>query len=91
LPTSGNSDLRNELIAIVGTDAATFSPHHNLEDLHDETLHPVRASLSRLYAREYQQVVDIAKLASEFKVPSRRAARVRDCREPSLPYPAGLS
>lgn len=63
-------DLRNELIAIVGTDAATFSPHHNLEDLHDETLHPRQSEpFAVVRPASTQQVVDIAKLASEFKVP----------------------
>jgi glycolate oxidase len=32
-------DLRNELVAIVGAESATFSPNHNIDDLHDESLH----------------------------------------------------
>ena len=32
-------NLRNELVAIVGSDAVTFSPDHNRDDLHDESLH----------------------------------------------------
>lgn len=33
------TNLRSELLAVVGTDAATFYPDHNSDDLHDESLH----------------------------------------------------
>ena len=33
------TDLRSDLTAVVGVDAVTFSPHHNPDDLHDESLH----------------------------------------------------
>jgi glycolate oxidase len=59
------SDLRHELLAVVGADRATFYPDHNLDDLHDETLHPafiepfavVRPSCT-------EEVSTIAKIAS---------------------------
>jgi len=31
--------LQRELIGVVGDDAVTFAPHHNADDLHDESLH----------------------------------------------------
>ena len=36
-----STTLQSELIAIVGSSAATFAPDHNLDDLHDESLHPL--------------------------------------------------
>jgi glycolate oxidase len=34
------SNPREELLAVVGADSATFCPDHNPDDLHDESLHP---------------------------------------------------
>lgn len=66
----GNLELRNELIAIVGARSVTFSPDHNPDDLHDESLHPahvdpfavVRPSCTR-------EVSALAALATEHRVP----------------------
>ena len=32
-------ELRRDLVGVVGSDAATFFPDHNPDDLHDESLH----------------------------------------------------
>ena len=56
---------RNELLAVVGADSATFYPDHNPDDLHDESLH-------RRYVEPFavvrpsstEEVSAIAKIAS---------------------------
>ena len=65
-----NLDLRNELVSIVGLDAATFSPHHNPDDLHDESLHRApREPYAVVHPRTTEQVSAIARLASAHQVP----------------------
>lgn len=62
-------ELRNELIAIVGTDAATFSPHHNPDDLHDESLHQVHHEpFAVVRPSSTREVSDLAKAASRHGV-----------------------
>ncbi len=36
-----NEQIREELVSIVGAGAATFTPNHSDDDLHDESLHPL--------------------------------------------------
>ena len=63
------TDLRNELIAIVGADAVTFSPGHHPDDLHDETLHPEHSEpFAVVRPLTTQQVSDIAKVAGKYGV-----------------------
>lgn len=65
-----NPDLRNELIGVVGADAATFSPHHNSDDLHDESLHPSNSEpFAVVRPANTAQVADIAKLATKYGLP----------------------
>ena len=60
-----NPALRNELIAIVGAAAATFSPHHNDDDLHDESLHADAAEpFAVVRPHTTEQVSTIAKVAT---------------------------
>jgi len=59
------TDLRNDLIAVVGDDAVTFSPHHNPDDLHDESLHPCHVEpFAVVRPDSTEQVAQIARLAS---------------------------
>ena len=84
-------DLRNELIAVVGADAATFSPDHNPDDLHDETLHPSRAEpFAVVRPASTQQVADIAKLATEFKVPITPRGSGTGLSGGATPVPGGI-
>ncbi len=65
----GTPELREELIAIVGTDAVTFSPHHNPDDLHDESLHSSHFEpFAVVRPSSTEQVADVAKAASRHGV-----------------------
>jgi glycolate oxidase len=60
-----SSDLRDELVAIVGRDAATFYPDHNSDDLHDESLHVTYVEpFAVLRPTNSEQVAVIAKVAN---------------------------
>ncbi len=66
----GTSELRNELIASVGADAVTFSPDHNPDDLHDESLHPQRVEpFAVVRPSTTAQVARVAALATRYGVP----------------------
>ncbi|MBW4077554.1 MAG: FAD-binding protein [Acidobacteria bacterium] len=66
----GPLDLRRELLDIVGERGATFSPDHQPDDLHDETLHPdPRVPYAVLYPTCTEQVSQIAALASTHGIP----------------------
>lgn len=61
----GTSELRNELVAVVGTEAATFSPDHSPDDLHDESLHPHQVEpFAVLRPSTTEQVAAIARIAT---------------------------
>ena len=56
--------VRDELISIVGANAASFSPHHNPDDLHDESLHPLAVEpFAVVRPTTTQQVVEIVRVA----------------------------
>ncbi|MFY9781994.1 MAG: FAD-binding oxidoreductase [Acidimicrobiales bacterium] len=60
------SNLRAELLAVVGADAVTFLPDHNLDDLHDESLHVSHVEpFAVLRPSSTDQVAAIAKIASQ--------------------------
>ena len=64
------SSLRSELIDAVGVRAVTFSPDHNPDDLHDETLHPrVVEPLAVARPATTAEVSALATLASRHGVP----------------------
>jgi glycolate oxidase len=61
------SNARNELLEVVGADAATFYPDHNLDDLHDESLHVTHVEpFAVLRPTSTEQVAGIAKIASRY-------------------------
>ena len=61
----GTSELHRDLVAIVGDAAITLSPHHNPDDLHDESLHPVRAEPAAVVRpRTTAQVAALVELAA---------------------------
>ena len=56
---------RNELLAVVGADSATFSPDHNIDDLHDESLHRTYVEpFAVVRPSSTEEVSAIAKIAS---------------------------
>jgi len=58
-------DLRNELVDVVGVDHVTFSPHHNPDDLHDESLHAGHIEpFAVVRPATTEQVAHIARYAS---------------------------
>jgi glycolate oxidase len=64
------SNARNELLGIVGADAATFYPDHNLDDLHDESLHVTHIEpFAVVRPVSTEQVSAIAKIASQYRLP----------------------
>ena len=63
------SELRNALIHAVGADAVTFSPDHNPDDLHDESLHPSTVvPFAVVRPASTSEVAAVAALASAYRV-----------------------
>jgi glycolate oxidase len=87
----GTTEPRNELIAIVGADAVTFSPSHQPDDLHDETLHPVhKEPFAVVRPLSTQQVSDIAKVASRHGVPITPRGSGTGLSGSATPVPGGI-
>ena len=58
-------DLRSELIEIVGPDAVSFESDHNVDDLHDESLHSLHVEpFAVVRPSNTDQVSEIAKFAT---------------------------
>ncbi|HUX05237.1 MAG TPA: FAD-binding oxidoreductase [Acidimicrobiales bacterium] len=61
--------LRDRIVEVVGAEGATFSPSHNPDDLHDESLHPRSVEpFAVVRPTSTAQVSAIAALANEFAV-----------------------
>jgi len=59
------TNARNELLAVVGADSATFYPDHNPDDLHDESLHRTYVEpFAVVRPSSTEEVSEIAKIAS---------------------------
>ncbi len=87
----GTLDLRNELIAIVGTDAVTFSPAHHPDDLHDESLHPDHNEpFAVVRPLNTRQVSDIAKTANSHGVPITPRGSGTGLSGAATPVPGGI-
>lgn len=87
----GTLDLRNELIAIVGADAVTFSPAHHPDDLHDESLHPEHSEpFAVVRPLNTRQVSDIAKTASSHGVPITPRGSGTGLSGAATPVPGGI-
>jgi glycolate oxidase len=64
-----DATLRDELLAIVGDTSATFTPHHNPDDLHDESLHQrVVEPFAVVRPSSTEQVVAIVQAAARHDV-----------------------
>ncbi len=86
-----NLELREELINVVGADAATFSPHHHDDDLHDETLHPSHAEpFAVVRPASTQQVADVARLATKYGVPVTPRGSGTGLSGGATPVPGGI-
>jgi glycolate oxidase len=86
-----NPELRGELIGVVGTDAVSFSPHHNSDDLHDESLHPSTAEpFAVVRPANTQQVADIARLATKYAVPITPRGSGTGLSGGATPVPGGI-
>jgi glycolate oxidase len=87
----GTLDLRNELIAIVGTDAVTISPAHHPDDLHDESLHPDHNEpFAVVRPLNTRQVSDIAKTANSHGVPITPRGSGTGLSGAATPVPGGI-
>jgi glycolate oxidase len=91
LSTMITLELNDELVAIVGTDAVTFSPNHNPDDLHDESLHIRHAEpFAVVRPASTEQVVAIAKLASTHGLPITARGSGTGLSGAATPVPGGI-
>lgn len=87
----GNLELQDELIAIVGRDAVTFSNEHNPDDLHDETLHPTRAEpFAVVRPRTTLEVSAVARVASAHGVAVTPRGSGTGLSGAATPVPGGI-
>lgn len=87
----GIPELHNELITIVGVDAVTFSPDHNPDDLHDESLHSQHVEpFAVVRPATTQQVADIAKVATRYGVPLTPRGSGTGLSGGATPVPGGI-
>ncbi len=64
-----DENLRDELLAVVGEGFATFTPHHNPDDLHDESLHQRSVEpFAVVRPRTTEEVVAIVQAATRHDV-----------------------
>jgi glycolate oxidase len=87
----GTSELRNDLIALVGADALSFSPHHNPDDLHDESLHPRHVEpFAVVRPATTSDVSEIARIASRHGVPITARGSGTGLSGGATPVPGGI-
>lgn len=85
------AQLSDELTAIVGSDAVTFSPNHNPDDLHDESLHVRHVEpLAVVRPTSTEQVVEIARLANRSGVPITARGSGTGLSGAATPVPGGI-
>lgn len=82
---------RDELISLVGVDAASFSPHHNPDDLHDESLHPLNVEpFAVVRPRDTQEVVEIVKFAGRHALAVTARGSGTGLSGAATPVPGGI-
>ncbi|MHB1087339.1 MAG: FAD-binding oxidoreductase [Acidimicrobiales bacterium] len=82
---------RDELISLVGLDAASFSPHHNPDDLHDESLHPLLVEpFAVVRPRDTQEVVEIVKFAGRHDLAVTARGSGTGLSGAATPVPGGI-
>ncbi len=87
----GNLTLRDEIIAIVGEDAATFEHEHYPDDLHDESLHQVHVEPFAVVRPSHtQQVSELAKLATRHGVALTPRGSGTGLSGAATPVPGGI-
>ncbi len=83
--------LNDELIAVVGDDAVTFSPHHNPDDLRDESLHVRQVEpFAVVRPTSTEQVAAIARLASKYALPITARGSGTGLSGGATPVPGGI-
>src|ERR1700722_10759649 len=83
--------LRDELAAIVGTSSSTFSPNHNVDDLHDESLHVRHVEpFAVLRPKTTDQVADIVRVAARQGVPITARGSGTGLSGGATPVPGGI-
>jgi glycolate oxidase len=86
-----NLKLQEELIAIVGAEAVTFSPGHHPDDLHDESLHPLHAEpFAVVRPATTLQVSHIARAASSHGVAITARGSGTGLSGGATPVPGGI-
>ncbi len=84
-------ELNDELIAVVGEDAVSFSPHHNPDDLRDESLHVRHAEpFAVVRPASTDQVAAIARLASKYALPITARGSGTGLSGGATPVPGGI-
>jgi glycolate oxidase len=83
--------LNDELVAVVGADAVTFSPNHNPDDLHDESLHIRHVEpFAVVRPSSTEQVAAIARLASNYGLPITARGSGTGLSGAATPVPGGI-
>jgi glycolate oxidase len=83
--------LRNELIEIVGAGAVTFTSGHNVDDLHDESLHALHAEpFAVVRPSSTEQVSELAMFASRHAIPVTPRGSGTGLSGGATPVPGGI-
>ena len=91
LSTMITLELKDELIGLVGADAVSFSPNHNPDDLHDESLHLRHVEpFAVVRPSSTGQVAAIAWLASKNGLPITARGSGTGLSGGATPVPGGI-
>jgi glycolate oxidase len=84
-------ELNDQLIGLVGADAVSFSPNHNPDDLHDESLHLRHVEpFAVVRPSSTEQVAAIAQLASKNGLPITARGSGTGLSGGATPAPGGI-
>lgn len=85
------AQLNDELTAIVGADAVTFSPNHNPDDLHDESLHVRHIEpLAVVRPSSTEQVAEVVRIASKYGIAITARGSGTGLSGAATPVPGGI-